>query len=503
MNGKARPIKISLLMYVRQAYVNNILPYSLHVIDSRRSMRNYKTAIRSLNNLQTNFSVIENIHKQHAAGKPRNGDLIPEMLDWLRRVGLDPADLDVLNPIHITGTKGKGSTCAFVQSILLQYPLKVGLYTSPHLTSVRERIMIQGQPLEEGKFAEYFFDVFDRLENSASDETRFPTHIKGAKPMYFRYLTLMSFYTMLKEKVDSAIYEVGIGGEYDSTNMFLHPAACGITSLGIDHVMVLGNTVEEIAWNKAGIFKKGSPAYTLADQPPKALDVLRQRAEEKGVSKFQAVDIHPCVAKLTDLGLAGEFQRKNATLACYLAAERLKIPISHDTPLPSEFIAGLKQASWPGRCQVLDTQKARWFIDGAHTVESLEVAAEWVAKSADKSKPISLVFNQQKRDNVDELLTGLFQKLKSLGLNISTAYFTTNKTHDWGFEDDMVSHNVSSESVERLTIQKQLAGVWKKVDPSCNVVVCSSLEQVEKQAEGQVFATGSLLMIGGLLVLLQ
>jgi folylpolyglutamate synthase len=168
------------------------------------------------------------------------------------------SDFNAFNAVHIAGTKGKGSTSAFVESILRHYhasqspnggfPFKTGLYTSPHLLEVRERIRINGQPLSQLDFAHYFFECWDKLTATcAGSGTTMPT--------YFRFLTLMAFHVFLREKVDAAVVEVGIGGAYDATNILEKPAVCGVSSLGFDHQAILGETLPEIAWHKCGIFK--------------------------------------------------------------------------------------------------------------------------------------------------------------------------------------------------------------------------------------------------------
>lgn len=155
-----------------------------------------KDAIKALNTLQTNSDILSQIAK--SGGRLQQTSL-PEMREWLRRINYLPEDLNRLNIIHITGTKGKGSTCAFVTSLLqhLSPERKIGLFTSPHLKSVNERIQVNAKPIEENLFARYFWEVWDRLEESAEKEG-----LDGAvKPSYFRYLTLMAWHTFLDLKV--------------------------------------------------------------------------------------------------------------------------------------------------------------------------------------------------------------------------------------------------------------------------------------------------------------
>jgi len=295
-----------------------------------------------------------------------------------------PADLERLNIIHIAGTKGKGSTCAFIDSILGEYrrntgtPKKSGLFISPHLIAVRERIRINSAPISEELFAKYFFQVWDRLEASTHAPDEMPL---GAKPTYGRYLTLVSWHAFLQEGVDAAVYETGVGGEYDATNLVEQPLASGISTLGIDHVYVLGDTVEKIAWHKAGIMKTGSPAYTV-EQLPGAMEVLRNRAEEKQVDlkelpvdpRLEGVQVRPDAL----------FQKRNASLAIALAekaVDKLGIAKLQDTEtLPKEFVDGIENTLFRGRCEVKAEDGITWHVDGAHTADSLKMSAKWFAK---------------------------------------------------------------------------------------------------------------------------
>lgn len=325
---------------------------------------------------------------------------------------LKPSDFKKFRPIHIAGTKGKGSTSAFISSILCQYtqdsssksPKKVGLYTSPHLCSVRERIQINNEPISEPDFSKYFFEVWDRL--SATGD--------GSKPVYFRFLTLMAYHLFIVEGVDSAVIECGIGGEYDSTNIIAEPTVTAVTALGIDHVGILGNTIEEIAWHKAGVFKKVALALS-APQPKSALEVLKKRAREAG-TELHVVQRIPSIAKgEIKLGLAGDFQKSNASLAVATAAAHLKTMGLTDiqdpadiATLPAEFIKGLEEVKWPGRCDIRKQASITWCLDGAHTLDSIQVAGEWFADVSQQSKArksLSL-FRLKTQDSMD---AGIFQ----------------------------------------------------------------------------------------------
>lgn len=304
-------------------------------------------------------------------------------------------DLDKLNIVHVAGTKGKGTVCAYVESILNQYrksraskqantyprPRKVGLYTSPHLISVRERIRINSAPISEALFTKYFFEVWDKI--CVPDQQGRPP--PSPLPVYFRFLTLMSFHVFISESVDVAIYEVGMGGEYDATNIIEKPAVTGISALGIDHTFHLGNTIDSIAWHKAGIFKKNIPAYT-AEQPLEAMPVLAQRAEEAKTDGFFVVKED---ALLKDVKIQPDalFQRQNASLAIALSREvlrKLKPEENITWPkdrLPSEFIHGLEGLVSRGRCETIVTDKVIWYLDGAHTADSITIASKWFCDS--------------------------------------------------------------------------------------------------------------------------
>ncbi|KAB5578637.1 tetrahydrofolylpolyglutamate synthase [Coniochaeta sp. 2T2.1] len=493
--------------------------------------RTYNDAIDHLNTLQTPYPIIEARRK---AGIKPDATSVLEMRDYLRRIGYSASsDLDRLNVVHVAGTKGKGSTCAFAASILSQYRysqgvprFKVGLFTSPHLIAVRERIRINDRPISAGMFARYFFEVWDRLEatpvSAELAELGEKDRLRATpeKPIYARYLTLMSYHVFLSEGVDVAVYETGIGGEYDATNVVERPVATGITTLGIDHVFVLGKTVGEIAWHKGGIMKRGSRNMTV-EQVPEAMRVLEERAREKGV-ELEVVGVDE---RLEGQGVRvrpdAVFQKRNASMGIRLAEEalgRLDKGFRKGERLSREFVDGIEKVVWRGRCEVLEEGRVRWHVDGAHTVDSLRVAGKWYAgECKGRTGPKALIFNQQGRTEAVEFLEGLYNGSKSAdGRSFDHVVFCTNVTYaETGYKRDFVNHQYDPKAIENLTQQHVFAEKWKELDPAAKITVLPSIEgainhvrELTKELESeedtvQAFITGSLHLVGGALGILE
>lgn len=437
-----------------------------------------------------------------------------------------------MNAVHIAGTKGKGSTSSFVSSILGQYVKssqnqegklsKIGLYTSPHLRFVRERIQIDNKPLTEEQFAKYFFETWNRLESAAKHAGHPDPSSKETKPVYFRFLTLMALHCYISEGVDAAVIECGIGGEFDSTNILVKPSVTAVTSLGIDHVAMLGDTIDSIAWHKAGVFKPNVPAFS-APQPDEAIRVLHERAAERNTT-LEVVNTHPELESIK-LGLAADFQKTNASVAIAAAGAHLRRLGIEDLPtstyLPTAFRKGLEEVHLGGRCETRTdtaTPNLKWHIDGGHTLESIELAARWfgslISTSATSTTRI-LIFNQQTRDasslalKLHDTLASALQDQKPF----SHAFFCTNTTYaDSGFRPDLTSINTNASDVETLSVQNALAETWKGVDGACDVRVLRTVEEAVKAArevagqdkdEVMVLATGSLHLVGGVVEVLE
>ncbi|KAJ5895210.1 Folylpolyglutamate synthase [Penicillium taxi] len=508
--------------------------------------RTYEAAIAALNSLQTNFAIVEELRNSRQDINERS---LPETVEWLRRIGYKSSDLNQLNPVHVAGTKGKGSTSAFISTILSQYTKsdqaqttprlhKIGLFTSPHLRFARERIQIDNTPLSEEQFAQYFFEVWDRLEGAAKIAGQDPS-APGTKPQYFRYLTLMAFHTYLSEGVDAAVIECGIGGQYDCTNVIDQPKVSVITSLGIDHTAMLGTTIEKIAWHKGGIIKSGVRAFT-APQPPSAEQVLIERASEKGI-RIDVISEHPDLrpgSSQVKLGLAGDFQYTNASLAVASAAEFLRKTGVADIPedvisssLPAKFKTGLEETHLGGRCETRLEKNVAWYIDGGHTIESIRLAGQWFASriQADSSssdvaskKPRILIFNQQTRDST-ALATALYETLAAAvdsKTPFTHALFCTNITYKQaGYRPDLVSMNTNADDINLLRVQKSLAEAWNSIDPQAQTHVFGTIEEAVdfardlaaeerrvlqiNEAPVMTFVTGSLHLVGGFLDVIE
>ncbi|RYP43942.1 hypothetical protein DL768_009539 [Monosporascus sp. mg162] len=490
--------------------------------------RTYNDAIDALNSLQTPYAIIEARRK---AGIRPDASSIAEMQIYLRRIGYTTSDLDRLNVLHVAGTKGKGSTCAFAASILSHYqkahgtPRKIGLFTSPHLIAVRERIRINGAPIGEDVFARYFFEVWDRLgaaeqrEGGAVVDQRLGVPM-APRPIYARYLTLMSFHVFLQEGVDAAVYETGIGGEYDATNIVPRPLSTGISTLGIDHVFALGRTVEEIAWHKAGIMKTGSPAFTI-QQVSGAVEVLKKRAEEKGVD-LEVLGVDP---RLEGVAVKPDalFQKKNASLGIALAETALRkidpgFAPDPAAPLPREFVDGLEQVVWRGRCEVKAEGPVVWHVDGAHTVDSLKMATRWFADECANKEPgpKALIFNQQGREEAVDFLEGMVAALRAKDQgSFDHVVFCTNVTYAAsGYKRDFVNHQHDPAAVKALTAQHAFAAKWAELDPASHIEVVPTIEDAINYVRGisaklpagkkvQAFITGSLHLVGGALGILE
>ena len=270
--------------------------------------------------------------------------------------------------VHIAGTNGKGSTAAMLESILREAGYKTGLYTSPHLVRFNERIQVNGSPISDSALAQLISETKDEAE-------KFGIHLT-----FFEFLTVMAFKRFASQGVDFAVVETGMGGRLDATNV-VKPLVCAITNVERDHQQFLGNAIENIASEKAGVIKQGIPVVT-AEWKKTVLNVFRERALEKNAS-LRVID-KPFEGRL---GLLGSFQKWNAALALSIVEELQKQGIG----VSEEAVeAGLLNASWPGRFQIV-RKKPTVILDCAHNPACCVVLARSF-KELFPGKKASLVF---------------------------------------------------------------------------------------------------------------
>jgi dihydrofolate synthase/folylpolyglutamate synthase len=273
--------------------------------------------------------------------------------------------------LHVGGTNGKGSTCAMAAAALAAAGHRVGLYTSPHLVRFNERIQVDGAPVDDGALA----DVFEEIRRAC------PWHEAGAEDgerlTYFEFATLAGLVHFARAGVGAAVVEVGLGGRFDATNAIV-PRVTAIARIGLDHTQFLGDTVEQIAFEKAGIFKPGVPAVVHGRQPPGALETLRAEAARRGAPFFAAPSDYA-----GPIALSGPHQQGNAALA----DAALRALARAGVALPDEAIArGIATARWPGRLEELGGV----LLDGAHNPDGA-VALAASLRALYPGRPVELV----------------------------------------------------------------------------------------------------------------
>jgi dihydrofolate synthase/folylpolyglutamate synthase len=316
---------------------------------------------------------------------------------------------------HIAGTNGKGSAAAFLESILRHAGLRTGLNTSPHLEKINERIRINGQEISDEPFAETLSHIHALIEELlAASKLR-------AHPTYFECVTAMAFEHFARERVNFGVFEVGLGGRLDATNI-LSPIVTIITRIDFDHESFLGHSLREIAAEKAGILKPGVPVV-LAEQRPEAREVIVARAAELGCPVVEPAELFQvnqesmedgCVrARVIEANsgttleiapnLPGRFQLQNALNA--VATARLLhnrgFQITDDA-----IMRGIADAVWPGRLEKLQSDPAV-YLDGAHNPGAARELAHFLEQNF-AGRKVWLVYAALRDKAVDEVAGLLF-----------------------------------------------------------------------------------------------
>jgi dihydrofolate synthase/folylpolyglutamate synthase len=402
--------------------------------------------------------------------------------------------------VLIAGTNGKGSTAATLASILQASGLRTGLYTSPHLVRINERIRIEGQEIDEKEIGDQEFallhDVVDRTAERLVSEGELPWH-----PSFFEMLTAMAFEHFARQDVDIAVLEVGMGGRLDATNV-VEPLVSIITDVSLDHEKFLGNTVAEIAREKAGIIRPGGIVVTLPQQP-QANDVIGNTILELNARGVSAVPYVPPVSPASsqywsagngslpphisrsryslqvmgkeiqvETPLLGRHQLRNVALAMAAAEELSKQGFG----ITADSIArGIRETRWPGRFQIVPATKdmPECVFDVAHNP-----AGAWALRSALSSgyedRPLTIIFGAMRDKAIAEMAEILFPLAEHV----------------------IATHADNPRSATPQEIREAAARVTIEIEEAADVA--AALQRARRLAEpaGLVVITGSIYVVG-------
>ena len=386
--------------------------------------------------------------------------------------------------IHIAGTNGKGSVAAMTEAILRASGLVTGMYTSPHLVRVEERIRVGGVPVQPSAFASIASEIRDAEEALVADGTL------DRALTTFEFLTCSAFLRFARRKVDIAVIEVGLGGKLDATNI-IQPLCSVITSISLDHQKYLGNTIRKIAAEKAGIIKKGVPVISGCVNPA-AEDVVRGRAKAVKTRLLElgsdliiqnarmrgghaTMDLQTPTRRYTNLrlSLSGEFQTQNAALAAAAveSLEPFRIGVS-------DIRRGLSDTRWEGRLDEYHAER-RVLLDGAHNPAAAETLRDYLKQR--RESEIHMVFGAMRDKNVREVGAILFPLAKRV-------YLTPVSNTRAALPEEIA--NMFPDCRERITICRDTKSALRAAWANCT-------------SSGLTVITGSLYLVGDLLPLVR
>ena len=429
--------------------------------------------------------------------------------EFMERLG-NPQDS--LKVIHVAGSNGKGSVCSFLFSILRECGCSVGMFTSPHLVDIRERFMITGGAAGKEDFSdgmvseEVFLQVYDEVLKTAEQMRE----EGGNFPTFFEFLFAMGMLIFQKSGVEYAIFETGMGGRLDATNVVKKPLVCVITSVSLEHMEYLGDTIEKIAFEKAGIIKPGVPVVYDGNVKEVA-EVIKNRAEELGSDSYEITknmcNFHETIGGGIDFSFASLYDKKtdfhlpfsapyqvmNAALAItafyriagtVLQGNSTGSACGFDENAVDQIVkTGIAKAVWPGRMQKIMPEV---YFDGAHNPDGIRafLAAADLLTRGDEEKPLllfSMVRDKDYRQALHEILTD-------------------------GYWEEICVTGIPSE--RGLTVDELEAVLEEEKDdtPFCGVKDYKEAfrQMLGKKKDGQkLFVTGSLYFIGALLKEIQ
>lgn len=392
---------------------------------------------------------------------------------------------DRLKLIHVAGSNGKGSVCAYLSSILVAAGKRTGLFTSPHLVDINERFRINEEMISDEIFLEGFQAVLDAvhaLERKRPDSFAHPT--------FFELMFLMGVYIFEREKVEYVVLETGLGGRLDATNAISHPLVCVITSISLDHTEYLGNTHALIAAEKAGIIKEGCPVVYDATRK----DVEDAILAKAGQMNAKAYGIRPDMYKILGstqktidfsmntgyyeavnitISSVAEYQIMNAMQAV-TAAKLLDIKLSEE-----DIHRGMERMRWQGR---METVLPNVILDGAHNDSGIEEFVR-TAKKFEKDTKVTMLFSCVVEKNYEQMIRTICE-------NISF--------------DSVVVTQVES---DRFVPVSELGALFRKYTKKPVIEIVSIPDAfetaLERKEDGMLFCVGSLYLVGSLKKILR
>ena len=361
--------------------------------------------------------------------------------------------------IHVAGTNGKGSTCALLESVYRAAGWRVGLFTSPHLVAFGERIQVNRRPISEDDVARLVTEMQPWLAQIPHDN----------QPTFFEVVTVMALRHFAAQQCDLVIWETGLGGRLDATNI-VTPLASVITNIALDHQQWLGDTLAQIAAEKAGIIKPGVPVLT-ATSAPEALAVIaaKARAEDAPLTTIGESEI----SNLSfEIPLLGEHQRANAALAlATVRALNATLPVS-----AAALRAGLEHVSWPGRLQHVRTPDGRTLLlDGAHNPAGVESLRAALRQHFPHTQPALLLGMLTDKD-----CAAMCARLAPLARRIALAPVASVRTAS---TTELAAACRTANPAAVVTTHASLAEAWSALAPEPFVLVTGSLYFVGEAME--------------------
>lgn len=405
---------------------------------------------------------------------------------FLERLGNPDRKMRIL---HVAGTNGKGSVCAYLRSILEAAGYRVALFTSPHLVDIRERFQVDGKMISREEFLEAFLQIYELLDWEALESGAG----KAYHPTYFEYLFFIAMMLFAEKEPDFCILETGLGGRLDATNSVFRKELAVITHISLDHVEILGDTVEKIAYEKAGILSSGAPAVYWSSSPQTDA-VFQRRAGELGISahsvsendysflKFKRKTIDFCVStgyyKYIPLTLhtIAAYQMEN----CALAVRAIEVLDGGRMVTPEHVKRGVASCFWAGRMEEVLPQV---YVDGAHNEDGMRAFLETVSRDGWKGKR-SLLFGVVRDKDYEHMA----RKLMEAGSfnRIAAAPMQSGRA-------------LPAEGLEELfgKYPKSTFCVYKDVASALGALLR------EQESDERIYAAGSLYLVGEIKELLR